>query len=234
MRIPPLTLLVVPLLSVACATPDLRIGESDQVRAERELTGGAPRYLRVACFVSPLWSDTEKAFLTDQQREEIDLVENPDGTPISPPPAERVLPPGTPVRVQALEFPTPLIMAQRVLVTPRYHPWVYLRVEGDRRPYVIVLPRDVKSYDDVRGELERYLSTDDPRPALAALSPDARELVLHKDAAPGMSARALEFSWGLPNRKVLDRPNNTEEWYWGPTGKRHAFLRDDRVEKVVR
>ncbi len=39
-----LALLALPLLSLACATPDLRIAESDQVRAERELAGGAPRW----------------------------------------------------------------------------------------------------------------------------------------------------------------------------------------------
>lgn len=222
-----------PLLLLGCATPNLRISEADQLRVERELPGGAPRFLRVACFVSPLWSDTEKAFLTDRPAEELDLVEHPDGTPIAPPPHERVLPPGTPVRVQEVEFPAPFVMAQRVLVTPRYHPWVFLRVEGDRRPYVIVLPQEVQSFDDVRAELERYLTPDDPGPALKALPPEARERVLHKDAAPGLSARALEMAWGLPTRKHVDRPAGTEEWFWAG-GKRHAYLKEDRVEKVER
>lgn len=226
-------LLTAPLLALACATPNLRIAEADQVRAQRELTGGAPRYLRVACAVGPLWSDTEKAFVTDRPAEEIDLVEHPNGKPIPPPPFERVLPPGTPVRVQDLEFPAPFVMAQRVLVTPRYHPWVFLKVEGDRRPYVIVLPQEVQSFEDVRAELERYLTADDPRPAFAALPSEVRELVKQKDAAPGMSARALEMSWGVPTRKVVDRPAGTEEWFWAP-GKRHAFLKDERVVKVER
>ncbi len=227
-------LLLCSLLALACATaPNLRIPEADQDRSRRELTGSGPWFLRVACFVSPLWGDTEKAFLTDQPANELDLVEKPDGTPIAPPQAERVLPPGTAVRVQAVEFPEPFVMAQRVLVTPRYHPWVYLHMEGERRPLVIVLPQDVRSYDDLRAELERYLTRDDPRPALAALPPEDRERVLRKDAAAGMSARALEMAWGLPSRKVVDRPAGTEEWYW-PPGKRHAFLKDERVEKVER
>jgi hypothetical protein len=226
-------LAAVPLLAVACATPNLRISEADQLRAQRELPGGAQRFLRVACYVSPLWSDSEKAFVSDRPAQELDLVENPNGTPIAPPPFERVLPPGTPVRIQEVEFPAPFVMAQRVFVTPRYHPWVYLRVEGDRRPYVIVLPQEVQSFDDVRAELERYLMVDDPRPAFNALPPEVRELVLHKDVAPGMSARALEMAWGLPTRKHVDRPAGTEEWFWG-SGKRHAFLKEERVEKVER
>ncbi len=226
-------LAAVPLLFVGCANPNLRISEADQRRAEHELPGGPMRFLRVACYVSPLWSDTEKAFLSDRPANELDLVDHPNGKPIAPPPAERVLPPGVPVRIEAVEFPAPFVQAQRVLVTPRYNPWVYLRVQGDRRPYVIVLPQDVQSYDDVRAELERYLSADDPSPAYAALPPESRELVMHKDAAPGMSARALEMAWGLPTRKHIDRPAGTEEWFWGG-GKRHVLLKDERVEKVER
>jgi hypothetical protein len=224
--------LVLPLLALACATPDIHISETEQVRAQRELAGDPPRYLRVACFASPLWDDTEKLFLSDRPAEEIDLVLSPRGKPIRPPAFERVLPPGTQVRVRAIEFPGTFVMAQRVLVTPRFHPWVYLALEGERRPVVVVLPREVKSAEEIRAELERYLSVEDTGPALAALPPGQRELVLRKEAATGMSARALEMAWGLPDRKRIDRPAGTEEWLWGDA--RRALLRDDRVERVER
>lgn len=223
--------LLVPLLALACATPDIHISESEQVRAQRELAGGEPRFLRAACWVGPLWDDTEKLFLADRPAEEIELVETPRGKPIRPPAFERVLPPGTPVRIQRVEFPGTFTMAQRVLVSPRFHAWVYLAVEGERRPVVVVLPREVKSAEEVRAELERYLSADDPRPALAALPADVRERVLRKEVAPGMSGRALELAWGLPDRKRIDRPAATEEWSWG---QRRVLLRDDRVERVER
>ncbi|HYD43022.1 MAG TPA: hypothetical protein VEB43_19475 [Anaeromyxobacter sp.] len=223
--------LLVPLLALACATPDIHIPEGEQVRSQRELAGGPPRFLRVACWVGPLWDDTDKLFLSDRPAEEIDLVDTPRGKPIRPPPFERVLPPGTPVRIQRIEFPETFTMAQRVLVTPRFHAWVYLALEGEPRPVIVVLPREVKSAEDVRAELERYLAAEDPRPALAALPADVRERVLRKEAAPGMSARALEMAWGLPDRKRVDRPAGTEEWSWG---SRRVLLRDDRVERVDR
>jgi len=226
-----LLLLLAPLLASGCAQSRLALSEADQARARRELTGES-RFLRVACNVGPLFSDTDKALLIDRPANEVDLVEEPDGRPIRPT-FERVLAPGTPVRVRDIEFPTPLVMAQRVLVTPRYHPWVYLEVEGDRRPYVIVLPQEVKSFEDVRAELERYFAADDPRPALSALAPDLRELVLRKEVAPGMSARAVEMAWGLPDRKVIDRPQATEDWYWNG-GKRHVILREDRLDQIDR
>ena len=223
---------LLPLLAIACRTPTLQIPESDQLRAGRELSG-QERFLRTAVFVGPLWSDTGKVFVTDRPAGEIDLVEEPNGKPIPPPAFERILPPGTPVRIGKIEFPETFTFTQRVLVTPRYHPWAYLSVAGDVRPYVIVLPQEVKSFDDVRVELERYLTTEDPRPALAALTPAVRELVLRKEVAPGMSSRALEMAWGLPERKRIDRPAGTEEWSW-EGGRRRAWLRDDAVENVER
>ncbi len=223
---------LVPLLALACRTPTLVIPEADQQRAERELSG-QQRFLRVAVYAGPLWSDTEKVFVTDRPAGEIDLVEEPNGKPIPPPKAERIVPPGTPVTIRNVEFPVGFTVNQRVLVSPRYHPWVYLSVADDKRPYVIVLPQDVKTFEDVRLELERYLTTDDPRPALAALPAEVRELVLRKDVAPGMSGRAVEMAWGLPERKRIDRPASTEEWFW-PDGKRHVVLRDDQVSRIDR
>jgi len=224
--------LLLPLLAVACATPDIHIPEGEQVRAQRDLAGGPPRFLRVACWVGPLWDDTDKLFLTDRPTEEVNLVETPGGRPIRPPAFERVLPPGTPVRIQRIEFPGTFTMAERVLVSPRFHPWVYLALEGERRPLVVVLPREVKSTEEIRAELERFLSVDDPRPALAALPPEARERVLRKEAAAGMTAPALEMAWGLPDRKRIDRPAKTEEWFWG--NHRRALLREDRVVSLER
>ena len=47
---------------------------------------------------------------------------------------ERILPPGTAVRIREIEFPTGWIIARRVVMTPRYHPWVMLEVPGRRPP----------------------------------------------------------------------------------------------------
>ncbi len=223
---------LVPLFALSCAASTLQMPAADQARTERELAGQR-RFLRVAAYAGRLWDDNTKGFLTDHPAGEIDLVERPGGKPIPPPAFEKVLPPGTPVRITRIEFPDTFTMAQRVLVTPRFHPWVYLQLEGETRPYVIVVPQEVKTYDDVRVELERYLSASDPRSAFEALPADVRQLVLRKEVAPGMSARALEMAWGLPERKHIDRPAGTEEWSWAG-GKRRVYLRDERVERVER
>jgi hypothetical protein len=223
---------LVSLLALACQTPILEMSEADQRRVERELAG-QQRYVRVALYLGSLWMQTDLAYLTDRPADEIDLVDKPSGAPIRPPATHRVLPPGAQVRITRIEWPTTFNLGQRVVVSPRWHPWVYLQVPGESRPAIIVLPQEVKTYDDARVELERYLSVEDPGPALAALPQEIRGLVLAKEAGPGMSARALEMAWGFPERKKIDRPAGTEEWFW-VGGNRHAYLRDDRVEKVER
>jgi hypothetical protein len=92
----------------------------------------------------------------------------------------------------------------------------------------VVLSQTAASYDDVRGELDRILTKDDPSSALAALPEDQRAAVLKKALVEGMGPRAVEMAWGLPERVKVDRPANTEEWAW-PDGKRRAFFQDDRL-----
>jgi len=214
---------------VAC-TPRATIPDADRERVGKEL-GGQQRYLRVAAIVAPLWGDRSRMLLSDQPLGELDLVNSTAGTPVPPPPAERILPPGTAVRVREVEFPTGWLIAKRVVMSPRYHPWVYVAVPGDARPHVIVLSQAAATFDDVRDELARVLTADDPGPALRALPQEQQAAIARKEALAGMGPRALEMAWGLPEKKRIDRPAGTEEWTW-PGGKRRAFLQDDRVVRL--
>lgn len=218
-----------PLLAAALAacTPRAVIPDPERERVRRELTG-EQRWLRVSAYVAPLWGDTDKAILSDQPLGELDLVQTTGGTPIPPPAAERILPPGTAVRISDVQFPTGWIIARRVVMSPRYHPWVVVELPGDPRPHVVVLSQTAASFADVRGELERVLTTDDPSSALAALPGEHRAAVLRKTVFEGMSTRTVEMAWGLPERKRIDRPAGTEEWFW-PGGRRRAWFLDDRL-----
>ncbi len=214
-------------LAVLACTPRVVIPDSEREKVRAALTG-EQRWVAVACYAAPFWGDTSKVLLSDQPLDELDLVESGTGTPITPPPAQKIVPPGTPVRIADVEFPTGWVISKRVVMSPRYHPWVLLEVPGDTRPYVVVLSQTVASYDDVKNELDRILSKSDPSAALAGLPDEQRAAVLKKTLVEGMSTRAVEMSWGLPERKRIDRPSNTEEWWW-PGGKRHAFFQDDRL-----
>lgn len=214
------------LLAPGCF-PRVSVPDTERQRASRELEGQR-RVTKVALFVGPFFGDGSSLLVSDQPFQELDLLRAPDDSVISPPPAERILPPGTPLRVEKVEFPTGWTIAKRVVMTPRYHPWVYLSLEGESRPLVLVLPQTLASAEDVRVELERVAGTGDPGPTLQALPDAQRAAIARKELVDGMAPDAIEMAWGYPERKVIDRPANTEEWSW-PGGKRRASLRNGKL-----
>ena len=219
---------VLALALLAACTPRAVIPDAERQKVQTEL-GGQTRWLRVAAYVAPFWEDNSKLLLSDEPLGGLDLVERPDGTPVAPPTAERILPPGTALKVREVEFATSWIIAKRVLMTPRYHPWVLLDAPGERRSYVIVLSQTAASADEVRTELDRILSTDDPSSLYLSLPVEQRDAISRKELLDGMSPRAVEMAWGFPERRRIDRPAATEEWIW-PDGKRKAFFQEERLQ----
>ena len=225
MRRPRAAWLLALAVAAACA-PRAVIPDAERERVERELAGER-RFARVALYEAPLWGDRTKALLSDEPVDELELVLSAGGTPIPPPPAERVVPPGTPARIVQIEFPTGWTIARRVVMTPRYHPWAYVEVPGDPRPHVVVLQQTAVSFEDVRAELDRVLTRDDPSSLFSALPEEQRAAIRRKELVEGMGPRAVEMAWGLPERKKIDRPAATEEWAW--PGKRRAFFQEERL-----
>ena len=220
---------VLALALLAACTPRAVIPDAERQKVQTEL-GGQTRWLRVAAYVAPFWEDNSKLLLSDEPLGGLDLVERPDGTPVAPPTAERILPPGTALKVREVEFATSWIIAKRVIMTPRYHPWVLLDAPGERRSYVIVLSQTAASADEVRTELDRLLSTDDPSSLYLSLPVEQRDAISRKELLDGMSPRAVEMAWGFPERRRIDRPAATEEWIW-PDGKRKAFFQEERLQR---
>ncbi len=220
-----LPLLVVALLLTACF-PRASVHDAERQRT-RELECQL-RYARVALFVGPFFGDATKLLVTDQPPGELDLLESPDGTPTRPPAPDGVLLPGTPLRIRTVEYPTGWIIASRVVMTPRYHPWAYVDIPGESRPGIVVLPQTASTADEIRAELDRVLGTGDPGPEFRVLPEAQRAAIAVKKPSDGMSAQALTMAWGYPEKKVIDRPAQTEEWTW-PGGKRSAFLRDGKL-----
>src|SRR5512140_3447610 len=106
---------LLPLLLVACF-PRASVPEGERERASRDLAGQL-RYAKVALYLGPLYGDDRKLLVSDQPVEELDLLESVDGKPIAAPQPDRVLPPGTPLRIREVEFPTGWIIASRVVMT---------------------------------------------------------------------------------------------------------------------
>ncbi len=225
-RLAPLAALGIAAVAAGCA-PLSVVPDAERERTHAALDGQA-RWLRVAVSVSPLFGDRGKLLLLDAPTAEVDLLRATDGTVIPPPAPERILPPGTPVRIDRVEFPTGMTIAGRAVMSPRYHPWVYVRIAGEERPYVVVLSHASVAADALVAELDRMLTRDDPSRTLAALPPEQRDAIGRRELVDGMGARAVEMAWGLPEKIRIDRPASTEEWTW-PAGKRRAWFQDEKL-----
>jgi hypothetical protein len=225
-RLAALAALSLAAAAAGCA-PLTVVPDAERARTHVALEG-QERWLRVSVSVSPLFGDRARLLLLDAPPAEVDLLRGADDAIIPPPAAERILPPGTAVRVEKVEFPTGLVIASRAVMSPRYHPWVYLRLPGEERPGILVLSHAAASADALVEEVDRVLTRDDPSRQLAALAPEQREAVGRRELLEGMSTRAVEMAWGVPEKVKIDRPALTEEWTW-PSGKRRAWFQDEKL-----
>jgi hypothetical protein len=200
--------------------------ESQYARSDR------PEFLKLSCFVTPFFGDPAKTLLTPVPPDEVRLLEDPSGKPISPGDVKTVLPAGTPVVIDKIEFPTSLAVTERIVYTPRTQPWVYLRVPGAAKaqPLILVLRPNLKSEAEVRAELARYVTEADPAPVLAQWPKSVQEAISRKHALVDMSSQALEMAWGYPERiqRTFEEVGRKETWRY-PGGTRKAELLDDRV-----
>jgi hypothetical protein len=190
-----------------------------------------PRYLRVAVYVAPFFGDASRVLLSDRPVAELQVLESPDGKPITPPPATRVLTPGTPVHVDGVQFPTGSVAWSRPLTTPRYSPWLLATVEGVAKPAVLVLSTENARAEDVFAEVGRVLTADDPTAIFAALPEPVRDAIREKAVVEGMTREAVAMAWGYPDRIVMDRPARTEEWSWNNSTRKASF-QDDRLVRL--
>lgn len=229
--------LLLPLaLATGCATNTLLPAE-DRTRLQQDLTVGskAVRYLKASSYLTPFFGDASKRLLTPYPPEEVRLLNDPQGNPINPGPVEALVPAGTKVRVLKVEFPTAWVMAERVLYSPRWQPWVYLDVEGapPGPPVVLVMPPQSKTREEFLAELDRHLLEQDPAARLAKLQERYREAVGQKKVVEYMPEAAVEMSWGYPEsiRRTLEGTQVHQEWVY-PGGQRRVLLTDGLVTRV--
>ncbi|HUB09334.1 MAG TPA: hypothetical protein VMB50_20180 [Myxococcales bacterium] len=219
------------VLVLAGCTGNTLIPEPERVQLKDELVGHA-RYLRVACWVTPFFHDDGKLLITDEAPDELDLVDRPNGTPVDPGQAIGILPPGTRLRIEAVSFPTALEMADRLVMTPRYNPWVFLtqpdQFGANVKPYVLVLHQDIHSRDEFLQELGRFLTDVDPTPELKAFPPAVQAAIAKKTLIAGMTLRQVEMAWGYPERIHIDGPTHAQTWSW-PDDKQRAWFSSDAL-----
>jgi hypothetical protein len=222
-------------LLLNCATAQVAIPASVAADISRRLVN-EERTFRLSMYGTPFFGDATKKFVTDVPPEMVRVLHHPDGSPAEPGAVEATFPAGTPVRVLRVEFPSAMVMNERILYTPRTLVWVYLDVGGTSKgspPHVLVLRPGLNSENEFLAEVERYLSREDVAKQVRELPDGVRDGVLKKRAVIDMPSDALEMAWGYPELKriELDGERRKETWRWA-SGKRVAVLVDGRVTEL--
>ncbi|WP_164020176.1 hypothetical protein [Pyxidicoccus trucidator] len=235
LRLPSLAVLFLAALASGCGS-HTRMPPEARASLDRTLTGPeAVQYLRLSANVTPFFGDASKRLLTPYAPEDVRLLDDTKGKPISPGAVERIIPAGTKLRITKVEFPTSWVVAERVLYTPRTWPWVYLTEEGAPAgpPLVLVLPPNLERPEDFRTELEKYLAPRELTAQLDALPPAVKDAVREKRLVANMPLDAVRMAWGPPEqvRRTLEGTAKNEEWTY-PAGRRKAFLTDGRLTRA--
>ena len=131
------------------------------------------------------------------------------------------------VRVERIEWPDGDAIFRRPLYTPRYTPWIFLRVARERgsevtversERHILLLPGGISDQESFEAWFQASLSPTDPNPWLLALPETQQAAIEQKKPAVGMSYEALTAALGFPDRLDRDVKDGVvvEVGAWGP------------------
>ena len=195
-----------------CApTATLRKDDQGAVKKRYE---GKRMFLRSSMYYGPFFGDRKTFLLATRGFGELRLIEGLDGVPIPPGKDEGIVPAGREVLIEKIEFPP----AERPLLTPRFYPWVYVKVDKTftDRPHIIVLQLGGDTLVEFEQLLGMYLVEKDPRPAIDARPQPVRQAIDAKKVVEGMTEDDLITALGMPDgvRHVQDKEGRTELWVY--------------------
>jgi hypothetical protein len=207
-------LAVVVILAVGC--PNYVVIPDDDRRHVEDNHTGELLFLRQSMYVGQFYDDDRYRLVHPRKFEELTYLLTVEGDPIPPPPAEDVIPAGTRVRVERIEWPTGDVVFRRPLYTPRYTTWLILRVARDRGPevtverdqrHILLLPGGIDDADTFDLWLDASLTPEDPNPWLLSLPEEQQNAITLKRAVPGMTYEALTTALGFPDTLSRDVQN---------------------------
>jgi hypothetical protein len=201
-----LAALLVPLFSAGCPTyATIPVADRDHINQDHD---GRLLYLKQSLYVGDFYDDDRYRLLHPRRFEELTYLRTVEGEVIMPPPAKGIIPVGTRVRVEKIEWATGDAVFKRPLYTPRYTTWVWLRVAQDRGPtrlerkerHILLLPGGIKDRETFDNWFYASLTREDPNAWLMGLPHEVRKGVFDKKAVEGMDYDTLTAAMGFPDR----------------------------------
>lgn len=195
-------------------------------------------YLKQSVYAGQFYDDDRYRLVHPRRFEELTYLQNAEGGSIPPPPADEIIPAGTRVRVEKIEWPDGDAVFRRPLYTPRFTTWIFLRVARSRGDvtierqdrHIMLLPGGIGDEATFNEWFDATLTRTDPNNWLRSLPDDQRVAIDQKKPRVGMSYDALTAAMGFPDRisRESQDGHTIEVAIWGATS---VVLRDGSVER---
>ena len=212
----------------------------DESRARLdEAHEGELLYVKQSLYAGRFYDDDRYRLLHARRFEELTYLLDAEGQPIPPPPANEIIPAGTRVRVERIEWPDGDAVFRRPIYTPRYTTWIFLRVAsgpGDdvtfekSERHIMLLPGGISDEATFNEWFEAALTRTDPNPWLRSLPEVQRVAIDLKRVEVGMTYEALTAAMGFPD-SIGRNGDGSEAAFYGTTvvTLRDGIVSDSRV-----
>jgi hypothetical protein len=222
-----------------CASYNV-IPDDDRARIE-EAHEGELLFVKQSLYAGRFYDDDRYRLVHPRRFEELTYLLNAEGEPIPPPPADEIIPAGTRVRIERIEWPDGDAVFRRPLYTPRYTTWIFLRVargtgtgvtmERAER-HILLLPGGLSDEESFEQWFSAALTPTDPAPWLRSLSEVQQVAIAQKKPAKGMTYEALTAALGFPDRISQRQDDDGTVVEVGEWGAVTVTLRDGVVERA--
>jgi len=164
-------------------------------------------WLKQSLYFGQFYDDNRYFLVNPSPFDEVMYLKMPDGQNVLPPDTKSIIPVGTKVTVQAIEWPDLHNYLNRPIFTPRSMPWMKLRFALDRgqvsllRPqtFIYLLPINADNADQFETWFHSIFSETDTNAWFLGLTPEVQKAVLEKRVVKGMPREALVAALGEPH-----------------------------------
>lgn len=196
-------------------------------------------FLKQSMYAGRFYDDDRYRLLHPRRFSELTYLLNAEGEPILPPPSDEIIPAGTRVRVEKIEWPEGDAVFRRPLYTPRYTTWIFLRVARERgssttiersERHIVLLPGGISDQETFEQWFSASLTATDPNPWMLGLSEAQQAAIEQKKPLEGMNYEALTAALGFPDRLARETQDGAvvEVAVYGATS---VVLKDGVVER---
>jgi|GEM_PF-501705 len=214
----------------------------DDARARiEEAHEGELLFVKQSLYAGRFYDDDRYRLVHPRRFEELTYLLNAEGEPVPPAPADEIIPAGTRVRIERIEWPDGDAVFRRPLYTPRYTTWIFLRVargtgagvtmERAER-HILLLPGGLSDEESFEQWFSAALSPTDPTPWLRSLSEVQQVAIAQKKPAKGMTYEALTAALGFPDRISQRQEDDGTVVEVGAWGAVTVTLRDGIVDRT--